>query len=121
MIELMKQAFCNHYESQKGVPFIWAPNDYQEMEEFGNKLLELSDNPDFSQLPFRQVDNLFLYIMKAIKGGWYFDNLSVRILNRKFNEIINLLRNENGIKQGIARSRLRDLYKTQFGIGSNSN
>ena len=95
-----KKYFLDFYKKEKGVDFYWTIVEQKNLNQLIQKIRTVSGN-----LEDKKVLDLFYSFIDKIKFAdkWIFDNLSIRILNQKFNELIPKMRkiSAKGIKQNI--------------------
>ena len=80
-----KKYFLDYYLKEKGVEFYWTAAESVALNKLIQKIRSISKNK-----PDSEVLNLFYVFVDKIKASdqWVYDNLSIRIMNQKFNEII---------------------------------
>lgn len=90
-----RNLFEEHYRATYGVPYYWTAKDAGAMSQLLKKIAFLvhEKNPEEASETVR-LETLGR-LLAAIKSGWVYENLSVSILNSKFNEIVSQIKTQH--------------------------
>jgi len=117
----MKKAYLEFYRNKTGLPYYWTGKDGKHLSELVKKIYfmfqEMQKIPDDDS-----VLSNFQMLLENIKDSWILQNLSVAIINSKFNEIVSNIKNghnEQNSKTGrfsISPEYERSIYQRLHGI-----
>lgn len=87
-----KEIFLKIYEERTAIKYYFIPKDAKALKELLNKIKFLSANASEN---YNLEDNFFAFIAKAYETStpWLKENFSLPIINSKFNEIYNAIKN----------------------------
>ena len=116
----MKAGFLEFYLVKKGLPYYWLGKDAKNIIEVEKKisfmLAEMQKIPDSESVIIN-----FRTMLENISDQWILDNLSISIINMKFNEIVSKIKNRNNERNNdFGRKRIspgyeRDLFRRLHG------
>jgi len=116
----MKAGFLEFYLVKKGLPYYWLGKDAKNIIEVEKKisfmLAEMQKIPDSESVSIN-----FRTMLENISDKWILDNLSISIINMKFNEIVSKIKNRNNERNNDSgRKRIspgyeRDLFRRLHG------
>lgn len=93
-----KKFFMDYYLSQKEVEFYWTAADAVALNQLIAKIRAIS--PDKKDEAVKHLFEVFVQKIKAA-DPWVYDNLTVRLMNQKFNELVPKLKKVNASGQKI--------------------
>jgi len=91
-----KQYFLDYYKDQKGVDFYWTAAEATALNQLIQKIRTISNESDDNKLK-----DLFFTFIGKIKAAddWVYENLSIKIMNSKFNELVPKMKTVNAAGQ----------------------
>lgn len=90
--KIAKEVFEQYYQYVCHIPYYWSAKDAGNMKQILNKLKFQREQKNLSTDDDAIIYAL-KYLLQSIKDNWVKDNLSVSIINSKFNELINQAKN----------------------------
>lgn len=117
----IKEIFCNFYLEKTTTEYIWTEKDWGKTKTLRNKLLiKIKEkNPDLTtEKETETIIEGFNHLLKGIKDTWILSNLSMSIIDTKFNEIINQIINPTNGKQSVTDKGKSELAKVLAGIAA---
>ena len=102
-----KKPFEDFYFQKTGEKYYWTGKDASKCNSVSKKIIfKIKErNPEKIQISDSEIINGFMYVLSIIKDSWILSNLSMAIIDSKFNEII---LQKNG-KQSTSDARKQSL------------
>lgn len=114
----LKKMFLDFYLNKTTSEYYWEAKDGLALKKIIDKLLfKIKEkNPALKkESEESEIQNGFRHFLSGIKDKWILENLSMTILNSKFNEIINQIINPNGKSNTNAvKKAVFDKLKAEF-------
>lgn len=82
----IKNCFLDYYQEKFGVPYYFTPADAGAIRNLKSKIQTI-----FQTNETEKITGIFCFMVQNIKDKWIIDNLSFRMINHKFNEIVKSL------------------------------
>jgi hypothetical protein len=118
-VSVFRSIFEEEYLRKKGIDFYWNVSEATSCKSLIKKLKHLYKSENYEWNPENSKNSLIGMI--NVKDNWIQDNLSMKILNSKFNEIVNTLKNGKSKKGFDSKKRgaeleqvLRDRYEDEL-------
>jgi len=92
---LLADDFINQYYSMKEIEYYWTDKDSNSLKEVISKIEFTIKSKDFI-LNDKNIRASFQKIISSINDNWIKENLSLTIINSKYNEIISKIKNGKG-------------------------
>jgi hypothetical protein len=112
-----KQYFLDYYKNQKGVDFYWTAAEATATNQLIQKIRTISGGHSD-----QEVLKLFYTFIDKVKAAddWVYENLSIKIMNSKFNELVPKMKSVNaaGQKTNIPNGYEELLKKHQNNINN---
>lgn len=90
----MKHIFVDFYKKNKNIEYIWSAKDAFHLNQIKNKIFCLSKNDKSIDI----IDVVWQVVLEATKKNeWIFANLSVALINSKFNELVILAKDKGDL------------------------
>jgi len=97
----LKIGFMSFYKNNKGVDYIWSAKDANHLNLLIGKIQSLINISESKNVG--TVEDIFKVILSKLKSidKFIWDNLTIPIINSKFNEIIAKIKNPKGTSKEI--------------------
>jgi hypothetical protein len=99
----IKSIFLEHYKQTKGLDYYFAAKDAGAVSQLVRKLeAHIRTHNGTDTADREEVCNTFSVMIEKIKDNWIIDNLSLTLINSKYNEIISQIngKSNNTLKKG---------------------
>ena len=104
---LLKETFISEYQKITGNEYLWTERDDKPISELIDKIRYAyktsKRNPVENPIPEQMKKGLLYLIGRAANDSWMAANLEPRILNNKFNNLMNNKNGKNGISNVVAQ------------------
>lgn len=114
----MKNIFVESYKSKTGLPYFWTGKDGKHLSELVEKIRFMLQQTK-KTYDEDQITTAFQLLLENIDDKWILENLSVAIINSKFNEILLKIngqsqKHKNG-RYTISTEYEKSIYQRLFG------
>lgn len=111
----LKEVFCTFYSEKFKTEYIWFAKDWAKTKLISENLLLKIKEKTPNILPEQETEQIvsgFKHLLKGITDPWILSNLSMSIVDSKFNEIINQIINKpnNGKQKGNNDEFIKAIY-----------
>lgn len=96
------EMFCDYYQNKTGIKYSFTGKDAKQIQSLLTRIAKLIT----IELNKENLLKSFDYFLKNLNDNWVIENLSISVINSKFNEILNKIKNhdkfrENSNKRGF--------------------
>ena len=96
------EMFCDYYQNKTGIKYSFTGKDAKQMQSLLTRISKLITKELTKENLLSSLD----YFLKNLNDKWVIENLSIPVINSKFNEILNKIKNhdkfrENSNKRGF--------------------
>jgi hypothetical protein len=106
----LKIQFLEFYEKKKNLPYSWSGIDGKHLNEIIKKIKFVGKTEDS-----QQISDTWIIILEKNQDKWINDNLSVSLINSKFNEIVaKIKKQDNSDLKSYAQQLIKEMTNEQI-------